>query len=548
MDLHGLLMPKSSLTRTLFSFLLLLYPYNVCANCRKGTAGECKKLGFIPGHNLVGEGIDIATLRRKGAYLVATNRWKNKDGTCTLCTNALLEGKLQKLPLSVVDWRVQSKCTRQLSSSVIHSSFQVIESAASQVQNDWKVGLDINVNPALSTKAVMAGSHSKLASFAADKSKADRYSFTSHEFSCTYYRFRTRDRPPLTNQFYQAVKGLPATYDRNTWANYRQVVDTYGTHYITELFLGGKIRDVTAIKSCESSLDGVSVDEVKDCLNLEASANVAGKGNAEAEISACEELKKNRHFKGSFHETYNERESEGVGGHLTADLLFSDMQDPGPFNVWIESLKEHPGILSYSLRPIHELVRSQGPHKENLRMAIRDYVLEKTLYKNCSNTCPPGSSPSKRDSCTCSCPGGHGINSMCCSTSRGLAKLTVQIQHANGLWGDHFTRTDAFVKLSFEGREMRTNTVWNNDNPSWGIHFDFGMVNLHEASILLVEVWDEDNRYDDDRLGSCEKRLVSGSHNDICYLNHGSLNFMFSVVCGPALGGQKCLDYVPSPI
>ncbi|XP_078508613.1 perforin-1-like [Lissotriton helveticus] len=540
--------PFKTLTAlTLHCALLVFYSTRVCASCRTGTVNECKKLGFIPGHNLVGEGIDIVTLRRKGSYLVNTDRYKRADGTCTICANSMLEEQLQKLPLSVVDWRVHNKCNRQVSSSVIHSSFQVMESAASSVKNDWKVELDIDVNPQASMKSVMAGSHSSLAEFAGGKSKTDRYSFTSHEISCTYYSFRTTDRPPLTHQFYLTLRGLPASYDKKTKARYRQVVDTYGTHYITQVNLGGKIRDVTAIKTCESSLDGSSVDEVKDCLNLEATANVGGKGNAEAVRSACEELKKSKNFKGSFHETYNERQTEIVGGHLSADLLFSDGKDPEPFNDWIESLKVTPGILSYSLQPIHQLIRRCGPQKENLKLAIRDYVLEKTLWKNCSNTCPSGAQPSKRDSCSCFCPGGHGVNSMCCSTSRGLAKMTVEILYATGLWGDYVTKTDAYVKLKFEAKELRTSTVLNNDNPSWKSHFDFGMVHLNEASTLHLEVWDEDNRYDDDRLGLCNKQLASGTHEDICYLNHGSLTFKYSLVCGPSLGGPKCLDYVPSP-
>ncbi|XP_069058094.1 perforin-1 [Pleurodeles waltl] len=538
---------KILMALTFHCIMLVFYPNRVCASCRTGTAGECKKLGFIPGHNLVGEGIDIVTLRRKGSYLVNTDKWKRSDGTCTICANPLLEGQLQKLPLSVVDWRIQNTCKRHVSSSVIHSSFQVMESAASSVQNDWKVGLEIDVNPKASVKAVMAGSHSSLANFAGGKSKTDRYSFTSHEISCTYYRFRTKERPPLTQQFSSALKGLPATYDKNTKAQYRQVVNTYGTHYLTQVHLGGKIRDVTAIKTCESSLDGSSVDEVKDCLNLEASGNVGGKGSVEAVVSACEELKKRKNFKGSFHETYNERETEVVGGHLSTDLLFSNGQDPGPFNAWIESLKITPGILSYSLQPIHQLIRRSPPQKENLKLAIREYVLEKTFWKNCSNTCHSGAQPSKRDSCSCFCPGGQGVNSMCCSTSRGLAKMTVEILYATGLWGDYFTKTDAYVKLKFDSKEMRTSTVWNNDNPVWENHFDFGMVQLNDASALQLEVWDEDNRYDDDRLGSCNKQLTSGAFQDICYLNHGSLTFNYRLDCGPSLGGPTCRDYVPSP-
>ncbi|KAH1171300.1 hypothetical protein KIL84_006918 [Mauremys mutica] len=168
--------------------LLFIFP-GASSHCHTGTANECKKhTAFVPGHSLAGEGIDVTTMARKGAYLVDSSLWQHEDGTCTLCQNRLQGGQWQRLPLAAVDWRVRVSCRRKLSSSVQQSAMGMMESAASAVQNDWKVGLDVPVKPKVNVQVALAGSHSKLASFVVDHTRMDKYSFVSHEMSCGYYR------------------------------------------------------------------------------------------------------------------------------------------------------------------------------------------------------------------------------------------------------------------------------------------------------------------------------------------------------------------------
>lgn len=235
-----------------------------------------------------------------------------------------------------------------------------------------------------------------------------------------------------------------------------------------------------------------------------------------------------------------------MGGKQHADLLFSDV-DKEAYSQWSEGVKSLPGLLSYSLESIHTLVAKEDPRRESLRQAVSEYVRERALWRNCTQPCPPGTQRSARDSCSCVCSEEKTTNSMCCSRQRGLAKLTVMIQRAQNLWGDYSSRTDAYVKVFYQEREMRTYTVWNNDNPTWKVHLDYGNIQLlGETSNLLVQVWDEDNKWDDDLLGSCQVPLESGKpHSEVCYLDHGRLDFQYHLLCGPYLGGPYCLDYVP---
>lgn len=308
------------------------------------------------------------------------------------------------------------------------------------------------------------------------------------------------------------------------------------------------MRDVTALRVCQTVLDGVSVDEVKDCLSLEASANIGGgKGSLSAASNTCEELKKKKNFKGNFRNTYNERRTEVVGGEQNTDLLFSNEHNPEGYKQWLESLKSMPALLSYSLKPIHSLLPKGDPKRDSLQQAVSEYIRERALWRNCSQPCPPGSQRSLRDPCSCTCPSDGTTNTMCCSRERGQSKLTVMIQRAFGLWGDHTTSTDAYVKVFFHGVQSRTSTVWNNDNPVWMTHLDLGKVQIMgETSSLQIQVWDEDNRYDDDLLGTCDRTPRSGKpQTQVCYFDHGRLEFQYHLECGPFLGGPYCLDYVP---
>ncbi|XP_037754839.1 perforin-1-like isoform X2 [Chelonia mydas] len=526
--------------------LLFIFP-GASSHCHTSTVNECKKnTAFVPGHSLAGEGIDVTTMARKGAYLVDSSLWQHQDSTCTLCRNRLQRGQWQRLPLAVVDWRVRVSCRRKLSSSVQQSAMGMMDLAASAVQNDWKVGLDVPVKPKVNVQVALAGSHSKLASFVVDHARMDKYSFMSHEVSCGYYRFRVSEMPPLTSHFTLALENLPEQYNSKSKLEYQQLISNYGTHYLSQLQLGGRARDVTAVRVCEASMSSLTDDKIKDCLSMEAAVSI-GMGSVKSGYSKCEEEKKKGKVQGSFHETYRERHVEVEGGESTSDVLFS-RSDAKVFSAWKESLKDSPGLVSYSLHPIHILLEQDDPKREALRRAVSEYIRERALWRNCTRSCPPGTQRSAHDPCSCVCRGDTMTNTMCCSRERGLGKLTVTVKMASGLWGDYFTATDAFVKVFFERREMRTGTIWNNNNPVWNVHLDFSTVRITSASKIRVQVWDEDNKWDDDLLGSCDIPLEGGGpHRKDCYLNHGRIWFQYSLRCGPHLGGPSCSDYVSQP-
>ncbi|XP_072549615.1 perforin-1-like isoform X2 [Salminus brasiliensis] len=517
-------------------------------SCEKGSPRECTEADFAPGSDLAGEGFDITKMQRKGAFVIDMKRWKLKDKTCTLCRNPYMEGKKQKLPLSVVDWRPSQKCSMKLSSSVYQSSESLLSASTSAIENNWSANLGIDAKRAQGS-LMLAGTDSKLAEYSMEKTKKDRFNFASQSVSCGYYR--VSNKPLLHPEFKRSVSQLPKQYSPDFKSRFYKLIDNFGTHFITKVTLGGKVHSVTSIRQCQAALQGLSADEVKTCLDVEASASVRGKVDMKANTKHCDEAKSKTETKGSFSSSFNDRLTEVSGGHTTEpELLFSADKDPGAYKDWLSSLPLNPDVISYSLEPLHELLPTKNPVRKHLRKAIHDFILEKSLWRNCSEPCTAGVKQNPREPCVCACRNNPGVTPDCCPSKRGLARVKVTVERGSGLWGDHTTGTDGYVKV-FDKNKMeigRTPVIYNNNAPHWAMVFDLGDVVLTDHYSVRFEVWDEDNKWDDDLLGACVVSVKAGETQNFCALTHGMLYYKTQVVCAPSLAGASCTDYVGSPM
>ncbi|XP_058261853.1 perforin-1-like isoform X2 [Hemibagrus wyckioides] len=515
--------------------------------CFKANESQCQDVDFAPGSDLAGEGFDITTMQRKGAFVLDMSTWLNKDKSCTLCKNPYIEGQTQKLPVSVVDWRPTQKCNMKLSSSVYESSEALVSSTTSSIENNWKAELNV-VTPKVQGSLMLAGSHSKLAEYSMDKSKKDKFSFTSHAVSCGYYRYRVSSSPLLHPELIEEFKSLPEIYDESSKYLYYNLIDKFGTHYISKVTLGGEVRSVTSIKECEASLQGLSVDEVKMCLDMEASVS-KGPASVRAETKHCKENKKKTSNKKSFASSFNDRDTNVIGGYTqSSDLLFSSNTDPVAYKEWVASLPAHPDVISYALESIHLLLPAKTQPRAHLRNAIKDYILQRGLLKNCTSPCKTGVNTKSGEPCKCSCMNNPQLSTDCCPTQKGSAEVTVTVIKAMGLYGDFLTQTDGFVKLFLEGVfRDKTSMIMNNNNPYWNSDFHLGTEDLTRSISLKMEVFDEDDS-SEEALGACDVQLKSGVVKDVCALNHGLLYYKVQVTCIPGLTGLYCSEYKPSPM
>ncbi|CAM5158711.1 unnamed protein product, partial [Natator depressus] len=60
--------------------------------------------------------------------------------------------------------------------------------------------------------------------------------------------FRVSKMPPLTSHFTLALENLLEQYDSKSKLEYQQLISNYGTHYMSQLQLGGWAWDVTAMR------------------------------------------------------------------------------------------------------------------------------------------------------------------------------------------------------------------------------------------------------------------------------------------------------------
>ncbi|XP_072549932.1 perforin-1-like [Salminus brasiliensis] len=520
--------------------------------CFQANPAQCRDAEFAPGSDLAGEGFDITKMQRKGAFVIDMSTSMTKNQTCTLCQNPYIEGKSQKLPLSVVDWRPSQKCSMKLSSLVYQSSESLISSSTSSVDNNWKVGLEIDAIKGQGS-LMLAGSNSKLAEYSMEKTKKDKFSFTSHSVSCGYYSYRISSNPTLHPELQNELERLPQKYNDETKYSFYKLIDKFGTHYVTKVTLGGAVHAVTSIQQCQAALQGLSVDEVKTCLDVEASASIGkiAKVSLSTEYHHCQKVEDKTLRKKSFSSSFSDRLTDVVGGHTqNAELLFSADKDPAAYKEWLSSLPQHPEILTYSLDSLHDLLPKKKPTREQLRIAIKDYILQRGLLKNCSKPCKSGIKTDPKEPCICSCHNNQGVNHDCCPTRRGLAQITVTAVRATDLWGDYFKQTDGYVKIYRNGKILvgETPVIWNQNSPTWNFLFNLDINDLSEFSSVKLEVWDRDNKWDDDLLGACQVQLKAGVQDDLCHLNHGILYYKIQVTCIPSLTGSSCSEYVPSPI
>ncbi|XP_029367131.1 perforin 1.5 [Echeneis naucrates] len=510
-----------------FVLIMLAFPVvrELCVvqGCRTGSGVECEKAPFVPGHNLAGEGFDVVRMQRTGAYVINVKAHMSDNHTCTLCPNRFQGGQVQRLPAAVLDWRPFSRCNKQLSSALHHSVDSLLRSSNSLVNNNWDLGLSLdNIG-----KAVLGGSRSDLARFARSQHSLDKATFAIHEISCTYYSYRLADHPQLSAEFTKHLKRLPQSLDTSqSRALYRRLIDTYGTHYIHQVQLGGKVRRITAFRTCLATLKGFSESEIKNCLNIELRAAL-GFFPANASFSnKCENLLKGNLSMG-FYQGFMTHKSEVIGGErYFPDILYQ--QDPSEaYQSWMNSLHSNPDVVSYAIFPLHNLVEDSHI-SANLRSIITEYIKENQLQagqavsKNCSPT--------------------PNLDHNCCPLRAGRGSLRLEIHRAAGLRADTFTKTDAYVKIFYNGMYEETNTILDNNDPVWNATYDYGSVELGQE--LRFEVWDRDVLYND-RAGICVVFPERGTHSLSCQLSKGVLYFTYTVKCDTHLTGFKCGRYSP---
>ncbi|XP_048859992.1 perforin 1.5 [Brienomyrus brachyistius] len=512
--------------RTLFLLnvaLLILVHLHGSSSCRTGTRAECEEARFVPGYNLAGEGFDVVSMLRKGAYVIDVKAAAAPNHTCTLCENRFQGGQVQKLPAPVLDWRPFSSCSKQLSSMLHHSVDSFIRSSTAAIGDNWNTGLNVDAVG----QGILKGSRSDIAHFASIQASMDKATFATHEISCSYYSYRLADRPPVSMEFFKHLQTLPQKFDDKSRLLYQRIIDTYGTHYIRQVRLGGRIRRVSAFRTCLATLMGFSESDIKNCLNVELKATL---GLLPANVSfsqKCRDILKNNMSMG-FYQGFMAHKIQVSGGEKYLPDVVPHQVPSEAYSSWISSLTDDPDIVSFTILPLHYLVHD--PHvRDNLKQTVQEYIRENELQVDHSKVRRCLSSPN--------------LDYNCCPLRAGRGRLSIVVQRASDLRADLFTRTDGFVKVMYGDKYEQTDFLKDENNPTWNVLLNFGSVELGHQ--LIFEVWDKDILFND-LLGVCRIYPERGTHLHSCRLNHGVFYYSYTVVCDAHLIGPRCGRYSPS--
>uniref|UniRef100_A0A3B5Q4A8 Perforin-1-like n=1 Tax=Xiphophorus maculatus TaxID=8083 RepID=A0A3B5Q4A8_XIPMA len=461
------MLPDSTSALLLLSVLLV---HSSVLSCLIGTQRQCDVARFVPGHNMVGKGFDIVTLQRKRAHVIDVKTYLNPRETCILCSNPLQNHAYQKLPSSVVDWSASSQCSKNMNSYLTPYKLHVLSIF-------HQSGLEIE--KVLFDNFDVGGTGSNAYKFASQQIEEDRYTFSTHSVTCNHYKFILSPTPPLSVEFKKQLDILPSHYNYSTENEYRKLIQTYGTHYFRLVDLGGRLRRLISSRSCLSTLNGLTSPEVTKCTKQQIFTQPYDSAT---------------NFSSGLHRYHSE--VSGGDGWL-GEFSISKSHSTAHMN-WLKSLIQYPEVVSFSLRPLYQLVPNKL-QQAGVKTAIEQYLEDTSVKK----------SPQEPD-----CEGSTlNMSYNCCPMHASRGNLSVTIVRGWNLYGDVIGKTDGYAKM-YHGSISHQTQVIESDDPQWNAEFDLGKVSKRYHH-RLIEVWDEDPKYDD-LLIECMKYLIPGTQTFTC--------------------------------
>ncbi|XP_041815757.1 complement component 7b [Chelmon rostratus] len=181
----------------------------------------------------------------------------------------------------------------------------------------------------------------------------------------------------LAEGFWKALSSLPLTYD---YSAYRQLFQTYGTHYLSEGSLGGEYQALLELDQQAFSSTKTTDIEYQRCWR-----KVKRRFFRKKVKTVCEKLTKA--FSASHAHNVNNMPIKvnvfGGDPAFIGALSVLDLENPEAngqiYDNWASSVKDFPEVTDQKLRPLYELVKEvecAGLRKLHLKRATEEYLAE----------------------------------------------------------------------------------------------------------------------------------------------------------------------------
>lgn len=172
------------------------------------------------------------------------------------------------------------------------------------------------------------------------------------------------------------------------------------------------------------------------CISLGLTVGL-GKAKLRAGHNTCTKVLQNQDVASSYSSGLHQHYTEVVGGTGWGGAVALTHNNSLGYRNWLKTLKDVPGVVGYSLRPLHELL-SDWRQKLALKAAIEQYLKDNAIRRS---TRQPY------------CRSYPNLDFRCCPERAWRGTLVVTIVRAWRLKGDFWGKTEGYVENKSKYRE-----------------------------------------------------------------------------------------------
>ncbi|KAJ8260744.1 hypothetical protein COCON_G00164670 [Conger conger] len=243
-----------------------------------------------------------------------------------------------------------------------------------------------------------------------NKDKTNRLLVLRNEVEVAQFQNSLPQYVPLSEEFWKALMALPKAYEPSA---YRSLLQTYGTHFLSEGSLGGQYQLLLQFDTEAMKETSFSDTDYHRCVTKVKRRLFRKKTTVKCE-KLIEHLKNSKEFsKNKLPAT-----TDIVGGDpaYIAGLGYINLENPAAnsdmYTKWAGSVKDFPQVIKQKLRPLYELVKEvpcAGVKRLHLKRAVEAY-LEQAHPCHCRPCQNNGQALLQGSSCSCVCqPGTSGL-------------------------------------------------------------------------------------------------------------------------------------------